>query len=154
MSVLILFKSTLFASKIQIIQLFTHSLRFLCTLTTFAVRNPRGATYGYATFDLLLQRLSKLRFHLSSFIFYLFSLTTFAVRNPRGATYGCTTRDLLLQRLSKLSSFIFHLCTLLFYSSPLAKSCNRSRWGLLREHKCSAVASSAKPQRCLRRRKL
>ena len=39
------------------------------TLTTFAVRNPRGATCSCTTRDLLLQRLSK----LSAFIFQLSS---------------------------------------------------------------------------------
>ena len=43
----------------------------LSTLTTFAVRNPRGATCSCTTRDLLLQRLSKLRFPLSTFIFPL-----------------------------------------------------------------------------------
>ena len=44
----------------------------LSSLTTFAVRNPRGATCSCTTRDLLLQRLSKLPafiFHLSSFNF-------------------------------------------------------------------------------------
>ena len=95
----------------------------LSSLTTFAVRNPRGATCSCTTRDLLLQRLSKLRFHLSSFHFHLSSLTPFAVRNPRGATCSCTTRDLLLQRLSKLrfplSSFIFHLSSFLCTLSSL-----------------------------------
>ena len=31
---------------------------FALLLTRFAFRNPNGITYGYATFDLLLQNLS------------------------------------------------------------------------------------------------
>ena len=50
MSVLILFKSTLFASKIQIIQLFTHSLRFLCSSTPHPLQQvaigPVGDSLG------------------------------------------------------------------------------------------------------------
>ncbi len=34
-----------------------HSI-FALSLTRFAFRNPNGITYGYATFDLLLQNLS------------------------------------------------------------------------------------------------
>ena len=34
--------------------LFCHSI-FAKSLTRFAFRNPNGITYGYATFDLLLQ---------------------------------------------------------------------------------------------------
>ena len=95
-------------------------------MTRFAFRNPNGITYGYATFDLLLQRLSKLRFPLSSFIFHLSTLTTFAVRNPRGATCSCTTRDPLLQRLSKLSAFIFALCSLTTFAvrNPRGATCS------------------------------
>ena len=33
---------------------FCHSI-FALSLTRFAFRNPNGITYGYATFDLLLQ---------------------------------------------------------------------------------------------------
>ena len=33
---------------------FCHSI-FVLSLTRFAFRNPNGITYGYATFDLLLQ---------------------------------------------------------------------------------------------------
>ena len=36
---------------------FCHSI-FALSLTRFAFRNPNGITYGYATFDLLLQNLS------------------------------------------------------------------------------------------------
>ena len=37
--------------------MFCHSI-FALSLTRFAFRNPNGITYGYATFDLLLQNLS------------------------------------------------------------------------------------------------
>ena len=36
---------------------YCHSI-FALSLTRFAFRNPNGITYGYATFDLLLQNLS------------------------------------------------------------------------------------------------
>ena len=105
----------------------------LSSLTTFAVRNPRGATYSCTTRDPLLQRLSK----LPAFIFHLSTLTTFAVRNPRGATCSCTTRDLLLQKLSKLrfhlSSLLFHLSTLTYFAvrNPRGATCSCTTRDLL-----------------------
>ena len=68
---------------------FCHSI-FALSLTRFAFRNPNGITYGYATFDLLLQNLSITKR----------SLTRFAFLNPNGITYGYATFDLLLQNLS------------------------------------------------------
>ena len=115
----------------------------MSALTRFAFRNPNGITYGYATFDLLLQNssitklcfviptersdeeslllitrfLTSVRNDRYAIVIALSTLTTFAVRNPRGATCSCTTRDPLLQRLSKLrfhlSSFIFALFSVL-----------------------------------------
>ena len=98
MSVLILFKSTLFASKIQIIHpsVTRFVSHFLCSL----LASPKLLSLG----------IVKVNF---------FSALAY----------------------SQLS---------LFYSSPLAKSCNRSRWGLLREHKCSVVANIAHSQWCLK----
>ena len=59
-----------------------------------------------------------------------------------------STRLSLLFALCSVLFALYSLLCSLFYSSPLATSCNRSRWGLLREHKCSAVASSAVASHC------
>ncbi len=42
---------------------------FALSLTRFAFRNPNGITYGYATFDLLLQNLSITKKVIDSFCF-------------------------------------------------------------------------------------
>ena len=78
-----------------------------------------------------------------------FALTAPSNRNPQGVTLPRYLRLIAAgaveASLSSLRTFALYS---LFYSSPLAKSCNRLRWGLLREHKCSAVASSAVVSHC------
>ena len=54
-----------------------RELRYLYSLTTLAVRNPRSAAVSCTELDLLLQRLSKLSvfiFALSSFLMRLATL--------------------------------------------------------------------------------
>lgn len=70
-----------------------------------------------ATRDLSLQVLSK----FLVFIFHLCSLTTPPYRTPQGATLPrCLRLPAAGIVEASLSSFIFHLCSLLFHSPPPA----------------------------------
>ena len=92
---------------------------------------------------------SKLGFRSLGTSFQLSTLTAPSNRNPQGVTLPRYLRLIATSAVeaSLSSSRTFALYSL-FYSSPLAKSCNRPRWGLLRKHKCSAVASSAMASHC------
>ena len=91
----------------------------LSTLTTFAVRNPRGATCSCTTRDPLLQRLSKLRFPLSSLLFALCSVGFAQValaRHSKSKLFLCTRLLATFSVLCLHFSFLPNIekCTYLF----------------------------------------